>query len=281
LGDYQAALDAGQEAVQLHRQLGDRMGLGWALCYAGNMAAFQGDLALAEQALMEAIRIGRELGNPVILCFALGVLSHYVALPRGDIAAARAYAEESTRFAQEIGMSWATAMSELVLARICSITGQLDEARRYGLQAMAVFQDLRDPITLIQAYNELADIELSAGYLAEARRYLRQSLAAGQELDQRAFVAHALESFAFIAQAQNQPLRATRLLGAAEAVREGLGTSAVGVHRLEADYQKAIAWLHTQLDDSAYAAHWSEGHAMSLGQAVAYALEELNAPELN
>jgi hypothetical protein len=76
-------------------------------CYAGNMAAFQGDLAQAEQALMEAIRIGRESGNPGILSFALGVLSHYVALPRGDIAAARTYAEESTHFAREIGMSWA------------------------------------------------------------------------------------------------------------------------------------------------------------------------------
>ena len=64
------------------------------------------------------------------------------------------------------------------------------------------------------------------------------------------------------------------MLSAAEALREGIGTSAFGVMRLENEYQKTVAWLHTQFDETAYAAHWSEGCDMSMEQAIAYALEE-------
>ena len=73
---------------------------------------------------------------------------------------------------------------------------------------------------------------------------------------------------------QNQPARAACLLGAAEAVQEGIGTSAVGVERLEDEYQRTVAWLHTQLDETAYDACWSEGCAMTMEQAISYALQE-------
>ena len=78
---------------------------------------------------------------------------------------------------------------------------------------------------------------------------------------------------AIIARVENKPWRAVRLLGAAEAVQEGLGTSAFGVERFEDEYQKTISWLHTQMDENAYRASWSEGKAMTLDQAVSYALD--------
>jgi tetratricopeptide (TPR) repeat protein len=107
LGDYQTGLEASQEAVRIFRLLGERSNLGYALSQLGNMAAFQGDLDLAEQALLEAIQLGREIGDKVMLCYALGVFSPFVSLPRGDIVTARAYAEESVRYAREIGVLWA------------------------------------------------------------------------------------------------------------------------------------------------------------------------------
>ena len=76
-----------------------------------------------------------------------------------------------------------------------------------------------------------------------------------------------------IAQAQNQPARAARLLGAAEAMIEGTGISAVGVFRVQSEYENAVAWLHAQIDEAAFRACWAEGRAMGLDQAVAYSLE--------
>jgi hypothetical protein len=66
------------------------------------------------------------------------------------------------------------------------------------------------------------------------------------------------------------------LLGAAEALREWIGTSTVGVHRLTNEYDTAVAWLRTQFNETAFRAYWAEGRAMSLDQAISYALDEQN-----
>jgi tetratricopeptide (TPR) repeat protein len=273
-GDYRSGLDASQEALRLYRELGDWFNIGFALGYIGNMAAFQNDMVLAEQALTEAILVGREHKDKLILDFALGVMSRYVYLPRGDVEKARDSAEESGRFSRELGLSWGVAQTELILARIAAIYGQWDEARKHALAAVEVYQELRDPLLLNMSYCELGDIELRAGNLAEARRHLQNCILVFQELGQQAFVAHELESFAYIERSQNQPVRVACLLGAAEAVLEGIGTSAVGVERLEDEYQKTVDWLHAQMNETAYEACWSEGCAMTMDQAISYALME-------
>ena len=144
----------------------------------------------------------------------------------------------------------------------------------HALSATVIAQGLRDPLLLNLATTWLGDIELCAGNLSEAQRHHRQAIRTWQELHQVAFLAHELESFAYMAREQKQSLRAARLLSAAEAVQERIGTSALGVMRLEGEYQKTVAWLHTQFDETTYAAHWSEGCDMSMEQAIAYALED-------
>jgi predicted ATPase len=275
-GDYQSGLEASEQAVSLYKQLGDPFGLGFALSSLGNMAAYQGDLDVAEQTLNEAIRVGREHAIKLILAYATGVLSRSVYLPRGDLSRARTLAEESMHYSQEIGLPWSVAQSELILARIDAIQGQVDVARAHALSALAVAQELRDPSLMYIATFHLGDVELCAGNLMEAQQHHRQTILACQEFGQFALAAHELESFAYIAQAQNQPVRAARLLGAAEAVQKSIGTSAIGVERLQDEYQKAVAWLQSQLDESALAAIWSEGCALTMDQAISYAVEQDN-----
>jgi tetratricopeptide (TPR) repeat protein len=273
-GDYRSGLEASQQAVSIYRQLGDSFGLGFALCHQGNMAAFQGDIDLAESSLNEAIRVGRMYGNKLILAYATGVLSQAVYLPRGNISQARAVAEESARYSREIGLPWSVAQTELILATAAAIEGKWDEARAYSLSVTAVAQEMHDPHLLNLARYQLGDIELRAGNLLEAQRLHHQAILVWQELGQIALIIHELESFAYMAREQNQPLRVAFLLGAAEAVQESIRISAIGVMRLQDEYQRTVAWLHTQLDESAFASHWSDGGAMSMDQAISYALRE-------
>jgi tetratricopeptide (TPR) repeat protein len=272
-GDYQSGLDASQKAVHLFRQVGDRFNLAFALCATGNMAAYQNDMAQAEQALAEAILVGREMESHVILSYALGVLSDSVALPRGDFVAARRYAEESMFHSRETGLTWGVGRGEQVLARIAKLQGDWDEAKVHALAALDISREQHDPLLLSLTYNELGDISLLSGSLVEAQHFLEKCIVAFQQIGQKAFVAHELESFAFIARRQNQPERTARLLSAAEAVREGVGTSVLGIERLEAEFEGAVSWLKAQLDEAAFNTLWSEGCAMSMDQAVAYALE--------
>jgi tetratricopeptide (TPR) repeat protein len=274
MGDYQGALDAGLEATGLYRELGSRFELAYGLGIVGNMAAFQNDPDLAERALTEAVQIGRELNSSLVLCFALGVLSHYVLLPRGNIAAARSTIEESIRHAKVIQMPWAVAQGDMVLGHLTAILGQWDKARQYALKAAAIFEATRDSGTVIMAYNLLADIEIHLGNLDEARRILNECLVSGQKTGLQAFVSQSLEGLAYLARAEELPIRTARLLGAAEAVREGLGTSVISIHRLVNEYEQTTAWLHEQLDEPEYERYWREGCGMSQAEAVAYALEK-------
>jgi hypothetical protein len=71
--------------------------------------------------------------------------------------------------------------------------------------------------------------------------------------------------------ARDQPVGAARYFGAAEALRESLGVAIWPVRR--ALYDHALETVRAALDAEAFDVVWAEGRAMTLEQAVEYALE--------
>jgi hypothetical protein len=100
----------------------------------------------------------------------------------------------------------------------------------------------------------------------------RQSLIRCRELGARRNAPGPLEGLAWVARVRGDLMRAVRLLGTAEAVVEGYGGPR---HRSDQDrHGTEAAMVREQLGDEAFSAAWAEGRAMTLEQAVAYALEE-------
>jgi hypothetical protein len=85
-------------------------------------------------------------------------------------------------------------------------------------------------------------------------------------------MAQSLEDFGVLAGRQQQWERAARLLGAAEAVCADLGT-ALPVAIAE-EYGRTVRGARSALGEEAFAAAWAEGRAMSLDDAIRYALDE-------
>jgi hypothetical protein len=79
-----------------------------------------------------------------------------------------------------------------------------------------------------------------------------------------------------VAAAQDQQERAARLLGAADALREAIRLPALSSfeHR---HIDREIAAVLAVLDEGAFAAVWAEGRAMTIEQAIQYALEETSS----
>ena len=65
--------------------------------------------------------------------------------------------------------------------------------------------------------------------------------------------------------------RAARLFGAAEGLLEATGGGLAAADEAERD--RYVALTREQLDESAFGAAWAEGRAMTMEQAVAYALD--------
>jgi len=82
-----------------------------------------------------------------------------------------------------------------------------------------------------------------------------------------------LEGLAGAATGQGDFVRGTRLFAAAETLRETLGR--VRLPPFQADHEQRVASTRAALGEAAFAAAWAEGRAMTLEQAIEYAL----APE--
>jgi hypothetical protein len=68
------------------------------------------------------------------------------------------------------------------------------------------------------------------------------------------------------------PERPVRLHAAAQALRDAIGKPVAPSRR--AEHQRELAAARAALGKQAFAAAWAEGRAMTLEQAVAYALDE-------
>jgi hypothetical protein len=100
----------------------------------------------------------------------------------------------------------------------------------------------------------------------------RESLAKLSELGNRRDVAACLEGLAAVFHGQGQPERAARLFGVAAAVREALGAPLPPVD--QADHERHIAGGRAALGEEAFEVIWNEGRAISMEEAVAYALAD-------
>jgi hypothetical protein len=92
------------------------------------------------------------------------------------------------------------------------------------------------------------------------------------------WVADCLDGLAAVDCAEGQPVRAARLFGAAE--KWWLACATVRHAPEQLAYECDVANLRAQLVESALAAAWAEGRAMSLDEVLAYVLDDDSTPGL-
>jgi hypothetical protein len=83
-------------------------------------------------------------------------------------------------------------------------------------------------------------------------------------------ITESLSSLARLAAASGEPERAAPLLGVAEALFEEIGIRMDPNDRMEFDH--SLAATRSRLGEEAFTAAWEQGRAMTVEQAIAYAL---------
>jgi hypothetical protein len=122
-----------------------------------------------------------------------------------------------------------------------------------------------------QVCTDLGHVARKQGDLPRARALYRESLVLAQQFDvYRPHLADTLEGLAMASVASGELQYATRLLGAAGALREALNAPRAPHGR--AEYERQATAARTHLDDTTFAAVWSEGRAMTLEQVITYAV---------
>jgi predicted ATPase/DNA-binding CsgD family transcriptional regulator len=295
--DFPAAHSLLEQSVSMYRELGPagRLGFAEALRFLGYTATEVGDYATAFPLMIEALGIMRELKDVSGIARALRQLGWYT-LRTGDSAQAAKYFEEALALFRQIGDK--VEMSNAVSGLAEVMLRQGDSVRATALQeeSLQLARELGDRWRVAASLGSSAWIALRQGDLKKAATLLGESLTLRRDIGDRGGIAWCLEKFAEVAiahgQIESSPLRyehfrrAARLFGAAAARRAPIGSVMDLVDQPE--YERQLAVVRAQLDAQAEPAlglskgsgevrafemAWVEGQAMTLEQAIEYALE--------
>ncbi len=273
LGDWARANSILTEAVSLARQAGDKFVLACALGFQAT-ALFVTRGQDAGAITVEAVAMARESGAVFLLPAGLIHLAG-MARRQGDATLAERYSAE----AQQLLLNgqvpiFIAPISNHMLAMEARLRGDFALAAQHFRRSAVLAQQARNPLVAASVTSELAHLERLTGDTQAAKVAYRQSILKWQGLGIRASVAHELECFAYLARAENQSERAAQLLGAAEALREAIGIAMRDEERDE--FAREVAVVEAQLSQVSFKHAWTIGRAMTMEQAIEFALMEVD-----
>jgi predicted ATPase len=242
-----------------------------ALNAAGILAYRQGDYLRVSEYCSAALSLCEAHGDRRGAGRALHFLAHLEQV-EGNYTAAAEMMERSVALHRAAGDAADLANSVDCLGEIARSAGDDAGARARTEEALTLYRDLGHARGQAHALHNLAYLQLHEGDAAGARALFRESLVLGRDLGTVRDQVFAVVGLACASVHDGEVKRVTRLLGAAATV---LSTLQVRLEPAEdAEFQRALDTMRARLDPGEYATAWTEGQAMTLEQAVEYALAE-------
>jgi tetratricopeptide (TPR) repeat protein len=283
-----------------------------ALAGAGGLAMEQGDYDRAQEACEEGLELlaneTKEASEAKLFILAIW---GWVAWQREEHGQATQLFEEQLALSREIGATWWLASSLSNLALVPQSLGDYERATELYEESIDLFREQGDKESLAECLNNLAMLVYSQGDLGRAAQRTEEGVALFRELGARGgisvglcnlgwiallqddlgraaelyreslslswetglnpLVQSALEGFACLAAAKGESERAARLWGAAQALHETKGIPRDIDFLAEADAR--ISAVRSGMREEAWEEAWRKGRAMTLEEAITYALE--------
>ena len=226
----------------------------------------------ARMCLEEALIISRSLDDRLTLALSLAYLGG-AASGEGDYASAQTHLEESLAIAQTLGTptnKHIVAHSLLRLGDMHLLKGEYVYAQPHYEEAARSMREAREINWLGYIVRRIGYLKLHMGSIEEVSAFFSESLALNIELAHQPGINACLAAFAALARVQGKEGRATQLCGAVESL---LGAMSFQIlDRVE--YDQTLAKLRSHMTSKTLEKAWAMGVAMTLDDAVAFALAE-------
>lgn len=249
-----------------------------ALYDAAFWARSSGDFDEARHLGHDCLELAHELGSTLNVGLALSVLAVVECTERAEGWLARSLPlfDEAELHVRRAGDS--EALTRLLNNYGCGliVAGDLAGARAKIEEALALARDLDDAWATPAVLDSLAAIELESGEPSDAEAHWRMALELTRALGLRHATAGALTGLASLAMADRRPERYLRLLGAVSSLQKVAGIIDAEITPVIDDARRTSRAL---LDPKVSDALWREGVAMSMTEAVRFALDETAEPE--
>ena len=152
-----------------------------------------------------------------------------------------------------------------------------EAARSFYEESAAMCRKLGTDWALAAPLTKLGLVAFRQGDLDRAEAILKESVAVQRDIGEKWFLSLGVEGLARILAAQGRHARRRAAPGGRRVLAGGRGAAVLPFYLYDHDW--ALTALRTALGNEAFNVLWSEGRAMTLAQAVAYALADADGPE--
>jgi tetratricopeptide (TPR) repeat protein len=190
---------------------------------------------------------------------------------QGDFARARMLLQEKLTLERELGDKTNMGFTLLGLAFAAHGQDNDKEAEARIADALAVFREVEHKQGIAKSLYLRGILAHCLGNSQQAIACFAESLTLAREIGSLLITSTCLVGIATVeAEHQTDMLRVARLLAASERLRHESGSFSEPIDA--ANYQRTIAAVRSSIDDPTFRIAWHEGQAMSVEQAVAFAL---------
>jgi tetratricopeptide (TPR) repeat protein len=264
-----------QEAIAIARELGDKHLLGLCLeMYANGSAMIRADDTLT--ATLEGLETFREINDSAGMGMAYSSLARWATI-HGNFQEAEKYVALAQALRKDGTISIGSGFLNLGMGIGARTQGRFDLAMRHFEEGLRVFKQIGHKGMVAGMTSEIAHTQRALGNYTEAKKTYQHTIKVYQDYGNRPAVAHQLECFAMIAILEEEPQRAAKLFGAAEAIREATGHKPTDEEQVEE--AKFMSRLRSMLSEAEFSALWAEGRALTMEQAIAFALADVESAD--
>jgi len=234
---------------------------------ASFLARAQGEYEQARAFAEKGLVLAREYSNRHVpfLLFNLGVVAHQ---HDRNVERGKALYEESIALSRELGEIEPLVWNFGQLGHIARDNGEYERAATLYEESLAFARQHGEKYAIANVLRNMGVLSLHTRDYARAAAFFSEGLS----LSRRAnwVTEECLIGIAEIACIRSQHERAARLFGAGDTLRERLGIRRLP--RMQTRYDEVVGATRDALTHKAFAAAWAEGRAMTLEQAIEYAL---------
>ena len=244
-----------------------------ALLAAASLAERQRDLEPAREFAEAGLNLARSIDDTNSVLRALLGLGVIVAV-EGDYGEAESTLRDALAFASSVGDERMVREALAMLGWVALARQDYTQARAVIGQGLELSRRAGDARGIFYGTGNLGHVAAREGRFDEALQLFREALLIGRQQDLQS-EADALQEVAAVAAAQRRYEEAAVLIGAAEGLREGIEAEQEEVAR--ALREETLSILRRNLEEDDFVAAWERGRAMTLEQAVEYAVQLIDS----
>ncbi len=189
----------------------------------------------------------------------------------GEFTLAQSMLEESKELFREVNDEWEYAHAVMCLARKAFKQNELALSFTLHQQALALFRKIGDRYFQSFAHYWMGVIEAKQGDVKGGIAKLQEALMLARQIDSKYAVGGALWRLSEVTQLTGDPARTVRLYWSAKNIFNSIGA---WDENDEANFEKTMASCRAALSEAEFAEAETQGRAMTMEQAITYALEE-------